>query len=59
MSDWRELSEPEGLGRSPSYRDVAVDDEQLVSGNVKLAAQLVRFPVEDPEALVVRVKNGL
>ncbi len=44
---------------SPSYRDVAVDDEQMVSGNVKLAAQLVGFPVEDPEALVVRIKNGL
>lgn len=46
-------------GPSASYREVAVDDQQLVSGNVKLAAQLVRLPVEDPEALVVRVEDGL
>lgn len=42
-----------------SYRDVAVDDEQLLSGHVELAAQLVRLPVQNPEALVIRVENGL
>lgn len=42
-----------------SYRDVAVNNEQLLSGHVKLAAQLIRLPVDDSEALVVRVENGL
>lgn len=42
-----------------SYRDIAVNNEQLLSGNVKLAAQLIRLPVDDPEPLVVRVENGL
>jgi len=45
--------------RCRSYRDVAVDDEQLLSGHVELAAQLVRLPVQNPEALVIRVENGL
>lgn len=44
---------------SDSHRDVAVDDEQLVSGHVELAAQLVRLPVDDSEAFVIRVENGL
>ena len=39
------------------YRYVAVDNQQFLSGHVELAAQLVRFPVYDPEALVVRVEN--
>lgn len=42
-----------------SYRDIAVDNKQLLSGHVKLAAQLIRLPVDDPEAFVVRVENGL
>lgn len=44
---------------SRSYRDIAVDNEQLLSGHVKLAAQLIGLPVDDPEAFVVRVENGL
>lgn len=44
---------------SVSYRDIAVDNEQLLSSHIKLAAQLIGFPVDDPEAFVVRVENGL
>ena len=43
--------------RPAAHRDVAVDDQQLLSGHVKLAAQLVRFPIYYSESLVVRVKN--
>lgn len=41
------------------YRDIAVDNEKLLSGHVKLATQLIRLPVDDPEAFVVCVENGL
>jgi len=36
-----------------------VDDEQLVARHVELAAQLVGLPVDDAEAFVVRVEDGL
>lgn len=45
--------------RSVPYRDIAVDNEQLLSSHIKLAAQLIGLPVDDPEAFVVRVENGL
>lgn len=41
------------------YRNITVDDEQLLPGYVKLTAQLVGLPVDDAETFVVWIKNGL
>lgn len=42
-----------------THRDVAVNDQQLLSCYVKLATEFVGFPVYYSESFVVRVKNGL
>ena len=43
--------------RRRAYRDVAVDDQQLLPRHVKLATELVGLPVYDSESLVVWVKD--
>lgn len=40
-----------------SYRDVAVNNQQLFSRHIELAAQFIRLPVNYSESLMVRVKN--
>lgn len=40
-----------------SYRDVAVNNQQLFSRHIELAAQFVRLPVDYSESLMVWVKN--
>lgn len=42
-----------------SYRDITVDNQQLFPCYVKLAAQFVGLPVNDPESFVIRIENGL
>ncbi len=42
-----------------SYRDVAVNNQQLFSRHIELAAQFIGFPVDYSESLMVWVKNGL
>lgn len=42
-----------------SYRDVAVNNQQLFSRHIELAAQFVGLPVDYSEALMVWVKDWL
>lgn len=42
-----------------AHRDVAVNDQQLLSGDVELATEFIWFPVYYSESFVVWVKNGL
>lgn len=40
-----------------SYRDVAVNNQQLFSRHIELAAQFIGLPVDYSESLMVWVKN--
>lgn len=40
-----------------SYRDIAVNNQQLFSCHIKLAAQFIGLPVDYSESLMVWVKD--
>lgn len=44
-------------GADGSYRDVAVNNQQLFSRHIKLAAQFVWLPVDYSKSLMVWVKD--